>query len=45
MLLGAALVATSFGWNPLSGIFAPDTPTGSGDAPAKPKAKGGIEVN
>jgi hypothetical protein len=25
LLLGAALVATSFGWNPLGGLFGPDT--------------------
>jgi hypothetical protein len=25
ILLGGALVATSFGWNPLGGLFGPDT--------------------
>jgi uncharacterized Tic20 family protein len=45
VLLGTALIATSFGWNPMAGLFAPDTPTTPGDGPAKPKAKGGIEIN
>ena len=39
LLLGGALVATSFGWNPLSSITAPDT---KAPANAKPKA---LEVN
>jgi uncharacterized iron-regulated membrane protein len=45
LLLGGALVATSFGWNPMAGLFAPDTSTVPGDAPAKTKTKGGLEVN
>ncbi|HTJ43292.1 MAG TPA: hypothetical protein VL463_14405 [Kofleriaceae bacterium] len=38
LLLGAALIATSFGWNPLSSVTAPDT-----NAPASSKPKS-IEV-
>lgn len=33
LLLGAALVATTFGWNPFGGLFGPDT-----EVPAKEKA-------
>ena len=37
LLLGAALVATSFGWNPLSGLIGPDTqkPAASETAPTR----------
>jgi hypothetical protein len=36
LLLGGALLATSFGWNPLGGTFGPSTETPSKDnAPAK----------
>ena len=42
LLLGGALVATSFGWNPMASFFAPDTAT-TPDKPAK--TKGGIDVN
>jgi hypothetical protein len=37
LLLGAALIATSFGWNPLAGL------TGSPDAPA-PAPKGSVMI-
>ena len=34
LLLGAALIATSFGWNPLAGLIGPDTqPAASETAP------------
>ena len=37
LALGGALVATSFGWNPLGGVFGPKTETPAKDAaPAKP---------
>lgn len=37
LLLGGALIATSFGWNPLGGMFGPRTETPSKDAaPSKP---------
>jgi hypothetical protein len=46
LLLGGALVATSFGWNPFSGVFASSSGSGSGPAssptpaaPAAPPAK------
>jgi hypothetical protein len=37
LLLGGALIATSFGWNPLGGVFAP-APTAPPTAPADPGA-------
>jgi hypothetical protein len=37
LMLGAALIATSFGWNPLGGLFAP-APTAPPTAPADPGA-------
>lgn len=37
LLLGGALVATSFGWNPLGGVIGPSTQApGKEAAPAKP---------
>jgi hypothetical protein len=37
LLLGAALVATSFGWNPIGGMFGPTTEEPTKDnAPVKP---------
>jgi hypothetical protein len=37
LLLGGALVATSFGWNPLGGMIGPRTETPANDAaPSKP---------
>lgn len=39
LLLGGALVATSFGWNPLSGVTAPST-----NAPVKKDAPRSIDV-
>lgn len=38
LALGGALVATSFGWNPLGGMFGPKTeaPASKDAAPAKP---------
>lgn len=37
LLLGGALVATSFGWNPFGGAFGPDpAPKTKETAPAKP---------
>ncbi len=39
LMLGGALVATTFGWNPLSDVFT-TTPT-DGAAPAAPTAPGG----
>jgi hypothetical protein len=37
LLLGASLVATSFGWNPFGGLFGPKTEEPSKDnAPVKP---------
>ena len=37
LLLGAALVATSFGWNPLGGLIGPPTAAPTKDAaPSKP---------
>jgi uncharacterized iron-regulated membrane protein len=46
LLLGAALVATSFGWNPFDGVFGPKTaptgktePAGKAAAPAKAPAQ------
>jgi hypothetical protein len=37
LLLGGALVATSFGWNPISSVTAPDTHGSNGSgAPKKP---------
>jgi len=38
LILGAALVATSFGWNPMASVSAPST-----NAPAKDKPKA-IEI-
>ena len=39
LLLGGALVATSFGWNPFSGVFGPDTAApGKDTAPARGSA-------
>jgi hypothetical protein len=39
LLLGSALVATSFGWNPFGGMFGPSTQAPSKDtAPAKREA-------
>jgi hypothetical protein len=38
LLLGAALVATTFGWNPLGGMFAPSVPATPPTAPADPGA-------
>lgn len=39
LLLGAGLVATSFGWNPLGGVFGPSTAASSKDtAPTKGSA-------
>ena len=42
LLLGGALVATSFGWNPFGGLFGPST-----EAPTKDKAptKGGVPID
>ena len=42
LLLGAGLIATSFGWNPFGGAIGPDTET-----PAKDKAptKGGVPAD
>ena len=42
LLLGAGLIATSFGWNPFGNTFGPDT-----QAPSKDKAptKSGIPVD
>jgi hypothetical protein len=37
LMLGGALIATSFGWNPLAGMFAP-APTAPPTAPADPGA-------
>jgi hypothetical protein len=44
LLLGAALIATTFGWNPFGSTFAPSTGapavkagSGSGSAPVKPR--------
>lgn len=37
LLLGAGLVATTFGWNPLGGLIGPRTePPAAGAAPSKP---------
>jgi len=42
LLLGAALIATSFGWNPLGNAFGPDT-----EKPSKDNAptKGGVPID
>jgi len=42
LLLGGALIATSFGWNPFGGLFGPPT-----EAPTKDKAptRGGVPVD
>jgi hypothetical protein len=42
LLLGGALIATSFGWNPFGGFFSGDT-----DAPAKDQAptSGGVPID
>ncbi len=42
LLLGAALIATSFGWNPLGNTFGPDT-----EKPAKDNAptKTGVPID
>jgi hypothetical protein len=42
LLLGAGLIATSFGWNPFGGSIGPDT-----EKPAKDKAptKGGVPID
>ena len=42
LLLGAALIATSFGWNPLGGAIGPST-----KVPAKDQAptKGGVPID
>lgn len=42
LLLGAALIATSFGWNPLGNAFGPDT-----EKPSKENAptKGGVPID
>ena len=42
LLLGGALVATSFGWNPFGDVFGPNTETPSKD---KAPVKGGIPVD
>ncbi|MDB4957028.1 MAG: hypothetical protein JWO36_4597 [Myxococcales bacterium] len=39
LLLGGALVATSFGWNPFGGVFGPDT-----EVPTKDKAPTSVRV-
>jgi hypothetical protein len=37
LLLGAGLVATTFGWNPIGGLIGPRTePPAAGAAPSKP---------
>jgi len=35
-LLGSALIATSFGWNPLGTLFAPKAPAARGARPTEP---------
>jgi hypothetical protein len=42
LLLGGALIATSFGWNPFGNLFGPST-----EAPTKDKAptKGGVPID
>ncbi len=42
LLLGAGLIATSFGWNPMGGVFGPSTETPSKD---KAPTKSGIPVD
>lgn len=42
ILLGGALIATTFGWNPIGGAFGPDTQTPSKD---KAPTKSGIPVD
>jgi hypothetical protein len=42
LLLGGALVATSFGWNPFGGFFGGDTQVPAAD---KAPTKGGIPVD
>ena len=42
ILLGGALIATSFGWNPIGNAFGPDTETPSKD---KAPTKSGIPVD
>ena len=39
LLLGFALVATSFGWNPFGGLFGPDT-----EVPTKDKAPTSVRL-
>jgi hypothetical protein len=41
LLLGGALVATTYGWNPFGTLFAPG---GSTPAPRRPASKAGIPV-
>jgi hypothetical protein len=42
VLFGVALVASSFGWNPIGGAFGPDTQTPSKD---KAPTKSGVPVD
>ena len=42
LLLGAGLIATSFGWNPFGGLFGPGTETPSKD---KAPTKGGVPID
>lgn len=39
LMLGGALVATTFGWNPLAGVFGTE-PAGPAPAPSPPGGKG-----
>ncbi len=42
LLLGAALIATSFGWNPWGGMFGPSTAAPTKDATP---TKGGVPID